>query len=527
MRAFARGTVSPAIHLFAWALALSAGGAVMVACADSIHLDPPGGTGGKGTTSTHSTGGGASSECRSNPDCSYPTPVCDTVASKCVECLVLSDCAGKPGTVCSAGACTCPSDGPKLDFCPASGGAGPRCVDTQTSENDCGGCGHGCFGACSGGKCADAWSKITSIGAPSPRSHHVAVWTGSKMFVWGGSTAGGPTNSGGVYDPGTDSWSAVSVVDAPSPRSDATAVWDPVESVVIVWGGLGPAGVELGTGAMYHPGSDTWTPMTYDAAGGTSPSPRHGHTAVWASFDPNQKFGGMLDHGMIVWGGNTAGGTPLDTGAVFDPKNNTWTGATMTDPINAPQARGDHTAVWDDQHFQMIVFGGTGKAGPDPYFGDLWLWNAGGNTWSPDMTMSSSSPVGRARHAAVWDVTGHSMYIAAGADLGGQLGDFARYAPAAGWGQPPSTSGSPIAREGHTAVWIAGSMIVFGGINGGTYLAGGYSVNGATLTWNALPTAPSARAHHTAVTDGTKMFVWGGDGVGGLLGDGAIYDTTP
>ncbi len=47
----------------------------------------------------------------------------------------------------------------------------------------------------------DSWQPMTAQGAPSGRSGHTAVWTGSKMIVWGGGS-----NTGGIYDPATDSW---------------------------------------------------------------------------------------------------------------------------------------------------------------------------------------------------------------------------------------------------------------------------------------------------------------------------------
>src|SRR5437660_339784 len=30
------------------------------------------------------------------------------------------------------------------------------------------------------------WARVTSIGAPSKRTGHTAVWTGHEMLVWGG-----------------------------------------------------------------------------------------------------------------------------------------------------------------------------------------------------------------------------------------------------------------------------------------------------------------------------------------------------
>lgn len=33
---------------------------------------------------------------------------------------------------------------------------------------------------------ADSWTAVRTNGAPSARSSHTAVWTGSEMIVWGG-----------------------------------------------------------------------------------------------------------------------------------------------------------------------------------------------------------------------------------------------------------------------------------------------------------------------------------------------------
>ena len=52
----------------------------------------------------------------------------------------------------------------------------------------------------------DVWRTATSIiGAPTRRHFHTAVWTGSRMIVWGGRDASGFSNTGGQYDPVSDS----------------------------------------------------------------------------------------------------------------------------------------------------------------------------------------------------------------------------------------------------------------------------------------------------------------------------------
>src|SRR5438094_1495197 len=82
----------------------------------------------------------------------------------------------------------------------------------------------------------DSWVSTGSDGAPSARSGHTAVWTGTQMIIWGGSDRSFNTlNSGGRYDPIIDNWIATSNANAATGRSSHTAVWTGTE--MIVWGG--------------------------------------------------------------------------------------------------------------------------------------------------------------------------------------------------------------------------------------------------------------------------------------------------
>ena len=44
------------------------------------------------------------------------------------------------------------------------------------------------------------WSPTSTVGAPVPRYMPIAVWTGSEMIVWGGTTMIDSVNDGGRYD---------------------------------------------------------------------------------------------------------------------------------------------------------------------------------------------------------------------------------------------------------------------------------------------------------------------------------------
>jgi hypothetical protein len=114
---------------------------------------------------------------------------------------------------------------------------------------------------------------MTSAGAPQARNSHTAVWTGTRMVVWGG-TASGFTKlqSGGRYDPATDSWAPVSTTGAPPARAGNTAVW--TGSEMIVFGGEINFLTYYDTRAWRNNPSDTWSSALVQR-----PLPRS-HTAV-------------------------------------------------------------------------------------------------------------------------------------------------------------------------------------------------------------------------------------------------------
>src|SRR4051812_4639239 len=84
-------------------------------------------------------------------------------------------------------------------------------------------------------KASGSWEKIPSLCAPSGRSHHAAVWTGSEMIVWGGTDGATYFPDGARYNPLAHSWSPISPIGAPSAREFPCAVW--TGSEMIVWGG--------------------------------------------------------------------------------------------------------------------------------------------------------------------------------------------------------------------------------------------------------------------------------------------------
>ena len=98
----------------------------------------------------------------------------------------------------------------------------------------------------------DSWAA-TATSTLAARARHTAVWASTSMLVWGGgASAASPFGDGAAYDPtGAGTWTTLSTVGAPSARQAHTAVWTGTE--MIVWGGSSATGTALGDGARLIP----------------------------------------------------------------------------------------------------------------------------------------------------------------------------------------------------------------------------------------------------------------------------------
>jgi N-acetylneuraminic acid mutarotase len=162
----------------------------------------------------------------------------------------------------------------------------------------------------------DSWTPTSTVGAPYPRGEHDAVWTGSQMLIWGGTNRlfSPALLSGGRYDPATNSWATMSVASGGPPINGyrGRAVW--TGSRMLVWGGgfqdsTSPI-VLSNLGVAYDPTTDTWSPITTTGA----PSARYHHTVVWTGRE------------MVVWGGyGTNWPNLLNSGGRYEPVSGIWT----------------------------------------------------------------------------------------------------------------------------------------------------------------------------------------------------------
>jgi len=342
------------------------------------------------------------------------------------------------------------------------------------------------------------WQNISTTGALTSRKLHTAIWTGSKMIIWGGKDIGGSLNSGDQYNPFTDIWEPISTQNAPARRYNHTAVW--TGSEMIVWGGRGEDGVYLNTGGRYNPFSDTWEPISILEA----PSSRNGHTAVWTGSE------------MIVWGGKNALFF-LNTGARYNPVTDTWQAINPGVPING---RGFHTTVWTGT--EMIIWGGLSENFSQGQFklNSGLKFNLANDTWEDIST--AEAPSRRYQHTAVW--TGLEMIVWGGEN---HYEDFfntgGRFNPITNSWKLVSTQNAPSARSSHTAIWTGSKMIIWGGDTKFStlpyreiflYSHTGGIFNAFNNTWQptSITNSPVGKSSHTAIWTGSEMIVWKGRG---------------
>lgn len=208
---------------------------------------------------------------------------------------------------------------------------------------------------------ADAWlirrhDEATPPGAESQSG----VWTGTEMIVWGGGRFGSYHNTGGRYNPTANTWAATGTGSGvPSARAGQAAIWDGKE--MIIWGGHDDTNLFV-TGGRYDPRTESWqSTSTLNPV----PQGRLTTSAVWTGQE------------MIVWGGAVSRLDVINTGARYNPSNNTW--ATMSNTTQTPSPRYTYSMVWTGT--EVIVWGGGTPGVAATYFNTGGRYNPTNDSW--------------------------------------------------------------------------------------------------------------------------------------------------
>ncbi len=145
----------------------------------------------------------------------------------------------------------------------------------------------------------NTWRLAATAGQPNPADEtakgmaaNSSVWTGTKIIVFGGVFGTGNSNNpgGGIFDPGTNAWSPLANITTGVARRHHAAVW--TGNKMFTWGGYDGSGsaIPQNDGGFYTLTSNTWEA----AANAPSPSqPRAQHSIIWTGT------------AALVWGGNT------------------------------------------------------------------------------------------------------------------------------------------------------------------------------------------------------------------------------
>lgn len=199
-----------------------------------------------------------------------------------------------------------------------------------------------------------AWKKVSTVGAPPALNSSTAVWTGTKVVVWGGTGVTGPaTNQGWMYDPDADTWAPLPQTNPPTGRLNHVMVL--VGTKIVMWGGFSNGGIN--SGAAYDLATGVWTAI--------AAAPISGRSSTFAA--------SIGDNKMIVWGGG--GCVACTGGAIYDLANNTWK---LISKVGEPATRHKGVAAWTGTEF--LVYGGRSTGGGAlPTMGGF--YNPATDTW--------------------------------------------------------------------------------------------------------------------------------------------------
>jgi hypothetical protein len=348
---------------------------------------------------------------------------------------------------------------------------------------------------------------MTATTNENARARACAVWAGESVFLWGGLTLPGNVlrGDGLTYDPIHDEWGAVAIdANTPSARAQPVCLW--TGSRVFVWGGVNPASTEVfADGALWDPGTNTWEKLasggpvgrarpvalwTGSAAflwGGRNPVDNHGvrSGATWnnstSQWTAASAIGAPTRNKELasVWTGSDAlifGGRDDGGGNVYNtlfgytpPLANVWSAVIPSG--TAPAIRSNAFAGYTAAH--MLIWGGHSKTFvPLGDGGQVKL--TAPTAWLP--WTASGAPTARAcvPFESGWTaIQGAKMHVLGGAtssatwatDGGTYDAGTGLWSPIASWGADQHLYG--------VGVWTGSELVIWGGYDGATALLGG------------------------------------------------------
>jgi hypothetical protein len=364
-----------------------------------------------------------------------------------------------------------------------------------------------------------AQGQWSDIAAPPPEVgfQASAVWTGSRLIVWGGAQGQDEAqlvSTGASYDPVANSWTVLP--QAPiSGRRGAAAVWTGDE--MVVWGGgdnaAGAAPHAADDGAAFDPATNSWRRIPPAPIPATAAA-----TALWA------------DGEVVILGGIAAGdevGQSPATAAAYQPATNQWRRLPDLPLPAGSKLFGVEGVVVGSK---VIVFAqwnrlidlGSGRSTASSGT-DIYELDPRSGSWRPAPSSAGAPSLG-----VIDPVSSGSQILAIENShcpvCRGPGPVFPApsliYDPTAGTWQPMQPG--PVDAESSVAVWTGDALVRFNPttLRGGVAGPGTGDSNGLvpgdtaawdphTDTWTRLPRAPGGATDVHLIWTGHELLMWG------------------
>jgi len=205
------------------------------------------------------------------------------------------------------------------------------------------------------------WTEIIPPTSPATRYGHGMTYDPSREIIvlFGGNhyVSGGQfLNDTWIYDIKNNTWTQKFPAVSPSARMYPAMVYDPLNSVVVLFGG------SLGDGIsdtwIYHIHNNTWIEMSPNVQ-----PPKRGYAAITYNHWNNT---------VMLFGGRRNFGRYLDTW-FYDTAQNNWT---EMKPKTNPKERSGMSMCYDEKNDKVIMFGG------DRTSNDTWVYDPQLNNWT-------------------------------------------------------------------------------------------------------------------------------------------------
>jgi RHS repeat-associated protein len=209
-----------------------------------------------------------------------------------------------------------------------------------------------------------------------------------EAVLFGGCNTASPCQTNETWTFDGDTWTKETPAASPPARNDEILVFDQARGNLVMFGGIGPAGQDLGDTWVWD--GTNWT----QKAPATSPSARHDAQAAY-----------LPSIGKVVLFGGASGSS------TYSAETWTWDGTNWTrlNPATSPVARSEAGLTYAGASAQLLLYGGRGAAG---VLGDTWLFN--GTAWTQKTPAATPGPL--ERFSIAYDPTLHVPLLVGGRD---------------------------------------------------------------------------------------------------------------